>query len=330
MKFSKILTSILAASLLASSLLCGCDSARNTRKTKGSSETEIVLPANEILVLNGYKNGAAGSVSSKIFILSDGRVYCSQEQLFGYRETYYKQFTDEQRVGILEKYTTPLTVIPEKDISKLYGYMLKINPDAEFEYDDKYCFDIGTDYTDVYVDGEAIRISESGEMTGRLEDRNAKRADSLINKKLKACGHIDYPSVYSGIEFYLDTLECPKDVVTVNSKRIITNLEDLKAFENETGLMLSKIDSFENFGNPDHDAFYDMCIAVQIFACPYMEEPDEAEAFVVSEEYTGFASLEEGNSADMTYEGKYKTWCHVVILPSYGTDGTSAYDAFLT
>ena len=324
MKFAKTLTAVLVSSLLASSLLCSCNA---------NPEPEIELPEDEILVLCGYKNGFEGYSSSKLFILSDGRVFCSQEQILRRPMYYGEGLTDEQRIELLDKYTTPVAVISEKDMRKLYGYMVNIDPDAEMDYEDLYVTDIGTDYTNVYVDGKCIRISESGEMTGVLDNRNAKKADAFINKTLKSYGVIDYPNVYSGYEVFLDTLECSKTVASLNnSKRIITNAEELKAFEKETGLKLSGMEEFEYFGNPDYDAFYEFVIAVQIFNCPYVEEPDKAEAFIVSDNYVGFASLEadhDGGVVVDTYEGNVKTCCHIAVLPYYGNDTSSPYDPFI-
>ena len=331
MKISKTFSAVLAASLLASSLLCGCDSG-GTKKTGVTTEADIELPGDGILVMNSYGNGAEGYDSIKLFILTDGSVYCSKEQILRYPLNYKEGLTDEQSIELLKKYTTPTAVIPEKDIRKLYGYMVNIDADAEFEYEDLYITDIGTEYTEVYVDGKGIRISESGEMTGTLDDRNAKRADALINRKVRSLGVIDYPGVYSGYEVFLDTLECSKEVNPLNSKRIITNIDDLKAFENETGLMLRNIEGFEYFGDPGHDSFEYMCIAVQVFACPYTDEPDKAEAFIVSDNYVGFASLEadhDGGVVVDTYEGKVKTCCHIAVLPNYGNDTSSPYDPFI-
>ena len=330
MNFAKALAPVLAASLLATSLLCSCDSdSGSSRKTRNTTETEIELPEDEILVLCGYQNGFEGYSSSKLFILSDGRVFCSQEQILRRPMYYGEGLTDEQRIELLDKYTTPVAVISEKDMRKLYGYMVNIDPGAEMDYEDLYVTDIGTDYTNVYVDGKCIRISESGEMTGVLDDRNAKKADAFINKTLKSYGVIDYPNVYSGYEVFLDTLECSKEANPFDSKRIITNIDDLKAFENETGIMLRKLEGFEDFGNPDYDSFNYMCIAVQIFACPYAEEPYKADGFIVSDDYVGFASFEDANSVIETYEGRYKFWCHVVQLPYYPSEGTAPYEAFL-
>lgn len=325
MKFAKALAPVMAASLLATSLLCSCDSGAFRQAT----EPEIELPKDEILVLNSYKNGFEGYDSIKLFILSDGSVYCSKEQVLRYPLNRNEGLTDEQRIELLKKYTEPVAVIPEKDIREIYGYMVKIDPDAEMDYEDLYVTDIGTEYTEVYVDGKGIRISESGEMTGILDDRNAKKADSLINKSIKSCGAINYPGVYSGYEVFLGTLECSKEANPFDSKRIITNIDELKAFENETGLMLRNIEGFEDFGNPDNDSFEYMCIAVQIFMCPYVEEPYKADGFIVSDDYVGFASFEESNAVIQTYEGRYKFWCHVVQLPYYPVEGTAPYDAFL-
>ena len=333
MKFAKALAPVLAASLLATSLLCSCDSdSGSSRKTRNTTETEIELPEDEILVLCGYQNGFEGYSSSKLFILSDGRVFCSQEQILRRPMYYGEGLTDEQRIELLDKYTTPVAVISEKDMRKLYGYMVNIDPDAEMDYEDLYVTDIGTDYTNVYVDGKCIRISESGEMTGVLDDRNAKKADAFINKTLKSYGVIDYPNVYTGYEVFLDTMECPKTFLPVNGRRIITNAEELKEFEKETGLKLSGMEEFKYFGDPDYDYFSEFVIAVQIFNCPYVEEPDKAEAFIVSDNYVGFASLEadhDGGAVVDTYEGKVKTCCHIAVLPYYGNDTSSPYDPFI-
>ena len=339
MKLAKTLSSILAASVLASCLLCGCDtSSRPTKKPDDDgdkpSETEIEVPENEVLAILGYSNGAWGYSASKLFILSDGRVYCSDEEIHPSRPTFYSAgITDEQRLELLEEYTTPVAQISGKDINKLYSYIVKIDPDAEFEYDDLHACDAGLYYTSVKVDDRMIRISESGDFNGALDDKNAKKADALIDKILADHKQIVYPNVYTSYEVFLDTLECPKTVASLNnSKRIITNAEELKAFEKETGLKLSGMEEFEYFGNPDYDAFYEFVIAVQIFNCPYVEEPDKAEAFIVSDNYVGFVSLEadhDGGVVVDTYEGKVKTCCHVAVLPYYGNDTSSPYDPFI-
>ena len=38
-----------------------------------------------------------------------------------------------------------------------------IDPDSDFVYKDEYVTDIGTDYTEVYVDGKSIRIRASAD-----------------------------------------------------------------------------------------------------------------------------------------------------------------------
>ena len=337
MKITKTLSAMLLASLCMSIFFCGCSNSAETTKKRGGdddrdrskdTQTDVKLPENETLALLSYNNEAWGHQSSRIYIQSDGSVYYSLETFEGYYQYFNGGITDEERLALLQKYTKPVASIDIKDLKKVYGYMLKIDPDAEFEYSDEYACDAGTHITEVFVKGKCIKISESGDCNGTLDDRYAKKADELLTELIRSQNGLNSVNVYSGTETFIDTFECP---VTPGEplRRIITNERELAEFKEETGIDLKSLDSFEYFGDPEYDAFGFLCIAVEIYEYHVRYKPVEADAFIISEDYTGFASLDD--YIDMTYNmAETKFYCHVVQLPNY--EGTAQYDyeAFLS
>ena len=333
MKLSKILASMLLTSVLMSALCCGCTrTTDNTKKPDDDDDGKKVvkeLPEDELLIITSSKNGAWGYYSYMTYIMSDGNVYSSTEQFEGYMSHSGKSLSDEDRLALLKKYTLPVVTIPEKQLLKIYNNMINIDPDAEFVYDDLYACDAGTHITKVNVEGKWVNISESGDRTGSLKDRYAKKTDSLIDGAFMSVSENrkNTPNVYSSTETYLETFECPK-TTSKDTKRIITNLDELKAFEKDTGIDLRNNEAFEYFGDPDYDSFSWCCIGIEIVVYPdYLSLDDvSADAFIVSDNYVGFGYIEDpviDVSDDVVPQ---KCYCHVVQLPGYQPEN---YDLFL-
>ena len=327
MKLTKIIASVIAGSLCMSAFCCGCTKTKETDETKDTKPVVTELPEDEILIRTGHKNGAWGYSSFVTYVLSDGSVYSSGEYFEGYYNYGGNSLTEEDRVALLKKYTKPRGYIDENKLLKIYQQVMQIDPDAEFVYEDMYACDAGTGFVEVNIDGEWICISESGDRTGALDDRHARKADALIDGAFSTTDLTDSAAVYSGCETFIETFECPKAGME-NARRIITSAEELRQFEKDTGIKLSEMDEFEIFTDPSYDIYYAVCIAVEI--CEYDEylslDEVSADAFIVSPDYTGFAYVEDPQidiSDDVVAQ---KTYCHVVMVPSYDL---SVYDAFL-
>ena len=337
MRSHKAIAWTLVLAIGMSVLCCGCSgSAKNNKSRRdrgndGKKDPEVFdeeLPENEILAIIGDGNEAWGHQSSKIYVQTDGDVYYSQESFEAFPKYFDAGLTDDEKVALLEKYTRPAMTIDEDDIHEIYHYMLKIDQDAEFKYSDEYCYDAGTSYTNVYVKGKCIRLSEAGDRNGELDDRNAKKVDSLLSKAIGPKNNLSYASVYSAAEVFLDTIECSK-TAGGDYRRIITNLNELIMFEKDTGIDLRSLESFEYFGDPDYDSFSYICIAVEIFDYHEKYQPVTADAFIVSNDYTGFASLDDPTINMDTNQAPTKQYCYVVQLPYYSEESLSDYDAFL-
>lgn len=94
------------------------------------------------------------------------------------------------------------------------------------------------------------------------------------------------------------------------------------------GVDLRSLESFEYFGDPDYDSFSYICIAVEIFDYHKKYQPVEADAFIVSDDYTGFASLDDPTiDMDNNY-APTKQYCYVVLVPNY-SESLAIYDSFL-
>lgn len=333
MKLSKILASMLITSVFMSALCCGCTkTAETTKKPDDDDDGRKVvkeLPEDELLIVCSSKNGAWGHYSSLTYVMSDGSVYSSREQFEGRINGSGKTLSDEDRLALLRKYTLPVATIPEKQLLKIYNNIINIDPDAEFVYDDLHAEDAGTSITKVNVEGKWVKISESGDSMGSLKDRYAKKADSLIDGAFVSVKDVrkDPAHVYSSTESFIETFECPK-TTSKDTRRIITNINELKAFEKDTGIDLRNNEYFEYFGNSDYDSFEWCCIVIEIVVYPdYLSLEDvSADAFIVSENYAGFAYVEDpviDVSDDVVPQ---KCYCHVVQLPN---DSLEDYDQFL-
>ena len=333
MKFTRIITSVLLASISMSVLCCGCSKTNETtRKPRNDyDETKVVkkLPEDEILIISGHQNEAWGHHSSMTYVLSDGSVYNSQEYFEGYGIDWDHSLTDEQRAALLKKYTLTVACIEEKQLLKIYNYIINIKPDAKFVYSDEYACDAGTSFTKVNVKGNWVMIEESGDMTGELNDRYARKADKLIGEVFASFSRdLKYPShLYSCRETFIGTFECRK-TVTKDTRRIITNMDELKAFEKDTGIDIRNNESFKYFGDTDYDSFNWCCIGIEVVVYPeYLSLDDvSADAFIVSDPYVGFAYLEDPRIDVSDDVVPQKCYCHVVQLPN---ENLEDYDWFL-
>lgn len=279
-----------------------------------------------MLAITGHCNEAWGHYSVLFFIMSDGNVYSSTES-FSTGWSVDNTLTNSQRADLLRKYTKPTTVIKESDLAKIYENMVKIDPDAEFKYEDMYCCDAGTSFTYVFVDGKMIKISESGDATGALKDSHAKKADTLISKALAGTGDNVKNHLYSRSESYLATL-CAPNAEFKDTRRIITNMDELRQFEKDSGIQLEGTEGFEYFGDPTYDQFGTVCILIEMVSYPDYLKPDQvtADAFIVSDDYVGFAFLEDPQ-IDISEDAVPSTWyCHIVQLSNYEM---SEYEPFL-
>ena len=327
MKLTKIIASVLLGSLCLPILCCGCTNNKKPDETEDTKPVVTELPEDEILIRTGHKNGAWGYSSFVTYVLSDGSVYSSGEYFEGYYNYGHNALTDEDRVALLQKYTKPRGYIDENQLLKIYQNVMQIDTDAEFVYEDMYACDAGTGFVEVNIDGEWVCISESGDRTGALDDRHARKADALIDGAFSTADLTESAAVYSGYETFLETFECPNARLD-NARRLITSIEELRQFEKDTGIKLSEMEDFEIFADPDYDVYYAVCLAVEI--CEYDEylslDEVSANAFIVSEDYTGFAYVEEPQIDISDDTVAQKTYCHVVAVPSYDL---SSYDPFL-
>ena len=160
MKLTKMIASVLTGSLCLSVFCCGCT---NTRETEDNKPVVDELPEDEVLIRSSHKNGAWGYDSSVTYVFSDGNVYSSSESFEGYYAYGQNNLTEEDRIALLKKYTKPRAYIDENQLLKIYQQAMQIDPDAEFVYEDLYACDAGTSVIEVNVDGEWIKLSESGD-----------------------------------------------------------------------------------------------------------------------------------------------------------------------
>lgn len=333
MKFPKIPATILLSSVIMSVLCCGCTKTVETTRKPGDDDddTKIVkeLPEDELLVIYDFGNNAWGYHSRMTFVMSDGSVYSSEEMFDGYPDNLGQSLSDEDRLALLRKYTLPVVTIPEKQLLKIYNNMIKIDPDAKFVYSDEYANDAGTGITKVNVEGKWVMIEEYGDRSGELDDRYARRVNTLLDGAFTSVrdSRKDPAHVYSSTETFLGTFECTP-LTSKYTKKIITNIDELKEFEKDTGIDLQNNESFGYFGDPTYDSFSWCCIAIEIVVYPeYLSLEDvSADAFVVSDNYVGFGYVTDPVIDESDDVVGQKCYCHVVQLPGYQLED---YDGFL-
>ncbi len=331
MKLTRIISSMLVAAVCMSVFCCGCTNTRDTDKRPDGDGRRTVkkLPKDEILIIDSFHNMAWGTSSSLTFVMSDGSVYSSSEYFDGYPDRSGSSLSDEDKAALLRKYTLPVATIGNDQLLKIYNNIINIDPDAEFVYSNDYACDAGTSITRVNVDGEWVKISESGDSNGDLKDRFARKTNALLGGAFRGIkeSRKDPAHVYSGNETFIGTFECTKNP-SRDLKRIITNREDLTAFEKDTGIDLESNEYFAFFGDSGYDAFNWCCIAVEIVVYPkYLsQEYVSADAFIVSDNYVGFGYVTDPVIAVSDDVVEQKCYCHVVQLP---INSLSDYDAFL-
>lgn len=331
MKLTKLISSVLLASVCMSVFCCGCTNTKEPAAgpDDGGRQTVKRLPKDEVLIIDSYHNAAWGTSSNLSFIVSDGSVYSSSEYFDGFPDNYGNSLSEEDKIALLRKYTLPVATIEKERLLKIYNNIINIDTDAEFVYDDMYACDAGTSVTKVNVGGEWVKINESGDRSGELDDRFARKTNALLGGAYKSVSgnRKDAAHVYSGYETFLNTFECTKNP-SKDLRRIITSPEELKAFEKDTGINLENNECFAFFGDPDYDSFQWMCICIEVVNYPeYLSLDDvSADAFIVSGNYTGFVYVENpviDVSDDVVPQ---KCYCHVVQLPA---NDLSEYDQFL-
>ena len=332
MKFQKAIATVLCMAVGMSVLCCGCSadnggSGRNRNNRDDEEEEEYEVPEDEILVVRRSENEAWGHARSITFIMSDGNVYSSSTN-FGFgRNQDYSVLSYEDELTLLRKYTEPIGKMDEDKIAKLYNNMMKIDTGADFEYSDEEWYDAG--YSDIEVlnsDGEYMKISESGCRQGELEDRNARKALSVIRTFFNFLNVDSVPVCYLPTDTFIDTFECTTDI-TDDSRMLITNNKELDEFISLTGVDLREIEDFYYFGGCDFDPFSSVCIAVEIKGYDEYLSLQEisSDAFIVSDKYVGFGIIEDPDIAISDDFVAQKYYFHVAIVPAYDL---SVYDSF--
>ena len=350
MRLTRTLTTILAGTLCLTAL-CSCTSAGgdgSSRKDKDKDEETKVtateassasipavtaelceLPQGENIIHTHSDNYAEGYQASDIFVMSDGSVYASNEYFSGYTEEYYDPMPAEDRLALLQIYTKPFGQFDVNALTEAYSYMQYADPNEEFVYEDEVTYDGGYSSTSVNVGGEWVKISEGGVYTGWLDDEYAKAADEIISDEFYGAFDTEISThIYSKDITFLKTYELG-DADVQPCKMLITNMDELRAFEEMTGIDLEGNECFEYFGDADYDAFNSMCIAVEIVAYDEVFGLDtvETEAFIVSKDYVGFGSLGGLKMATTDLRlGVDKYYCYVAQVPAYDM---SVYEGFV-
>ena len=280
MKITKTLTTILIGTICMTAL-CSCasgSSGSSKKKDKDKDEdedgvttTEVSsavdpgvepavtvelcdLPAGENIIHMHSDNYSEGYQASDVFVMSDGSVYASNEYYGGYTEDYYEPMPAEDRLALLKLYTKPVAQFDVNALTEAYSYMQYADPNEEFVYEDEVTYDGGYSSTSVNIGGEWVKISEGGVYTGWLDDDYAKAAlqiirDEFYGEDIEVSTHI-----YSKDITFLKTYELG-DADVQPCKMLITDMEELRAFEKMTGIDLEGNECFESFGDPEYDSF---------------------------------------------------------------------------
>ncbi len=354
MRLTRALTTILAGTLCLTAL-CSCTSSggdgssKKDRDKDKDEETKVTttevssavdpgvepavtvelcnLPAGENIIHMHSDNYSEGYQASDVFVMSDGSVYASNEYFSGYTEEYYDPMPAEDKLQILKLYTKPVAQLDVNALTEAYSYMQYADPNEEFVYEDEVTYDGGYSSTSVNVGGEWVKISEGGVYTGWLDDDYAKAALQIIRDEFYGEDIEISTHIYSKDITFLKTYELG-DADVQPCKMLITNMEELRAFEEMTGIDLAGNECFEYFGDADYDAFNSMCIAVEIVAYDEVFGLDtvETEAFIVSKDYVGFSSLGSLKMATTDLRlGTDKYYCYVAQVPAYDM---SVYEGF--
>ena len=317
--------------LMIAVLCCGCTDAIPLIKTgyyddEGEKITEE-LPEDEVIAIRGFYNYAWGYTNYMRFIMSDGKVYSSNiDSKIGVYD-HSGEITDEQKGYLLEKYTEPDGEISMKDLHKLYHYMLKIDTGAEI-IRDYGMLDAGIEYTIVYIDGEPVMTYEFGQRTWDLDDSCAVKVNDLISNALCSVKTEINNCLYVKSSSVIMTVRCP-DTIKGETRRIINDAGELEKFRQDTGIDLMEYKYFDYFSNSEYDEFSNTCIAVELVEYPdYLSLGDvTADAFIISDDYVGFAYLNDPDVDENIDGTAMNRYCHVVRLPK--DHKASDYEPFL-
>lgn len=286
------------------------------------------LPQGKAIIYAHSDNYSEGYMASDIFVMLDGSVYASNEYFSGYTEEYYDPMPAEDRLQILKMYTSPVMQFDLDALEEVYTDMQYIDPDAGFVYADAVTYDGGYSSTSVNIGGEWVKISEGGVYTGWLDDNRAKGANEIIRDEFYDAFDTEISThIYSKDITFLKTYELG-DADVQPCKMLITNMDELRAFEEMTGIDLEGNECFEYFGDADYDAFNSMCIAVEIVAYDEVFGLDtvSTDAFIVSDNYVGFGNLGLLKMATTDLRlGTDKYYCYVAQVPAYDM---SVYEGF--
>ena len=334
MKTLRTIACTLVLAISMSVLCCGCGSSSGTSgngrdRDNGAAEPveePVALPKDATIATINYENMAEGYQCRTVFIRSDGTVYRSEEMFRGYGKDSNTPFTDEDRLAVLMKYAGPVMRIDERDLTRIYRYMQKIDPAAVFKYDDDVVYDAGCGITRVLVNGEMVTISESGVRKVVLNDSNAKKVEELLKDAISGLDYRVDTHVFSSQDTFIDVFPC-SGTNDGESRRIIKNINELKAFQKETGIDLKSLESFQYFGDSDYDAFRSCSIAVQFVECPEGVEPSCPDAFLFSKKYTGYVFA--GDEPEYSGDCNTKLYCYVVQVPLANEYYSEYYDMFL-
>ena len=346
MKHTRLITFLLLGTLCMT-VLCSCssatsgDSGSSKKKDKDKVTTTEVssavepsvtaelceLPERGAVIHVGSNNYAEGYQADDVFVMVDGSVYATEEFFSGYTEDYFDPMPLEDRLALLMLYTKPVAQFNVDALTEAYSYMQYADPNEEFVYDDEVLYDGGYSYTEVNIGGEWVKISEGGVYTGWLDDDYAKAALEIIRDEFYGLDLAAATHIYSKDITFLKTYDLG-DADVQPCKMLITDMDELRAFEEMTGIDLESNECFEYFGDAEYDAFNSMCIAVEIVAYDEVFGLDtvETEAFIVSKDYVGFGNLGLLKMATTDLRlGVDKYYCYVAQVPGYDI---SSYDGF--
>ena len=354
MRLTRTLTTILAGTLCLTAL-CSCTSSggdgssKKDRDKDKDEETKVTateassavepgaepavtvelceLPEREVIIHVHSDNYAEGYQASDVFVMSDGSVYASEEFFTSCTEEYFEPLADEDRLQLLMACSFPIAQFDVDELTEAYSLMQYADPNEEFVYDDEVTYDGGYSYTAVNVGGEWVKISEGGVYTGWLEDDYAGEALQIIRDEFYGEDIEISTHIYSKDITFLKTYELG-DADVQPCKMLITDMEELRAFEEMTGIDLEGTECLSGFGDPEYDSFNSMCIAVEIVAYDEVFGLDtvSTDAFVVSESYVGFSLLTSFKMATTSLRlGTDKYYCYVAVLPAYDM---SVYEGF--
>ena len=353
MKITKTLTTIVIGTVCMTAI-CSCSagesgSSKKDRDKDKDEETKVTasevssavdpgvepavtvelceLPQGEVIIYKHSDNYAEGYQASDIFVMSDGSVYASEEFFTSCTEEYFEPLADKERLQLLMLSSSPVAQFDVDALTEVYSLMQYADPNEEFVYEDEVTYDGGYSYTAVNVGGEWVKISEGGVYTGWLEDDYAGEALQIIRDEFSKLSMAAPAHIYSKDITFLKTYELG-DADVKPCKMLITDMEELRAFDEMTGIDLEGNECLSGFGDPEYDSFNSMCIAVEIVAYDEVFGLDtvSTDAFVVSESYVGFSPLTSLKMATTSLRlGTDKYYCYVAVLPAYDM---SVYEGF--